>query len=91
MTFDTKTEALDAMEAARADWLASVRSFLSLAPFGDRMTVDDVRKVFPPPKDVDPRVMGCVFRAPHWQPVAFVNSGRKTCHKRPVRLFERVA
>jgi len=41
----------------------------------------------PPPESIDPRVMGAIFNRSDWEAVEFVNSHRRTCHKRPIRRF----
>lgn len=75
-------------EQYRAEWLAKARhEALKLGRKRRVVTVDDVRNVCPPPEEFDPRVMGAVFRTPEWEAVGFINSGRRACHKRPVRLF----
>jgi hypothetical protein len=86
-----ETEVLPRFEAARADWLAQARAAAEL--LGQKMacvTVDDVRKVCPPPPDVDPRVMGAIFktgkRGP-WIKVDGERSVRRTCHHRPIARF----
>ena len=84
----SKDEAIDLLEKYRREFLYLARGIARrLAADGRAITVDDVRKVCPPPDNIDPRVMGAVFRQADWEPTGFVNSARKTCHKRPVRLF----
>lgn len=90
MGFQDKQSALTALEEARADYVTAARSFLERHPIGTRLTVDDVRRACPVPEGIDPRVMGAVFKSPCWEPVQFTNSARRTCHKRPIRIFERV-
>lgn len=92
MTFATKDEALDALEIARAEYLAKARlCALRLTRKRDTITVDDVREKCPPPEDIDPRVMGAIFAGAEWEAVGFVNSARRACHRRPVRMFRRAA
>jgi hypothetical protein len=84
----SKDDAMALFEMYRAEWLAdartaAVRLYWSL---NRPITVDDVRRECPPPRCVDPRVMGAVFSG--WTPVGFTNSRRKTCHGRPIRLFQ---
>jgi hypothetical protein len=77
-------------ESAHADWLAEARAYaLRLGHDGRHLTVDDVRRHVPPPVNVDPRVMGAIFRTKDWEPLGFVLSARKLCHHRPVRVFRR--
>jgi hypothetical protein len=83
-----RDEALDLFELHRAAWLATARDAASrlYRRFGRPITIDDVRDECPPPPGTDPRVMGGVFSG--WRPVGFTNSRRRTCHGRPIRLFE---
>jgi hypothetical protein len=88
---DTKEEAFDLLEKHRADFLAQARAFLSGHEIGHQLTIDDVRDAVPPPNDIDPRVMGAVFHGQPWKSVGYRRSRRKTCHKRPITIFERIA
>lgn len=76
---------LPLFETHRADWLDYARNcaFL-LGASGQIVTIDDVRRVCPPPSHVDPRVMGAVFQRKKWEYVGATSSVRSTCHKRPV-------
>lgn len=90
MTFRTKQAALSAIEEARAAFLAQAREFVNQSPVGTEMSVDDVRKEVAIPEGIDPRVMGAVFlERDGWKPIGFQNSKRRTCHKRPIRVFRR--
>ena len=92
--FDTKDEALDAMELTQPEWLAKARKYaLNVVPrHYETITVDMIRdKVGPPPSSADPRIMGAVLRAPDWVRVGYTNSDRKTCHKRSIAVFARAA
>ena len=91
MTFETKEAALDALEQARKDYITEARTVAYMIFLGKgSVTVDDVREVCPPPAGVDPRVMGAIFHTADWVKVGFRNSKRKTCHKRPIAVFELV-
>lgn len=82
---------LDGFEISRAEYLAAARAHADdLARERVRVTINDVRERCPVPADIDPRVLGAVLRAPRWRAVGFVQSGRRTCHGRPIRIFERV-
>lgn len=90
--FQTRDEALDALEIARREYVAQARAaaFVVASKMPDGMiTIDDVRAVCPPPDGIDPRVMGTILRAPDWRKIGYTNSRRGTCHKRPVAIFER--
>lgn len=83
-----ETAVLPLFEEHRADWLERARSSaIELAAANEKVTIDDVRDVCPPPEDVDPRVMGAVFRGKHWECVGYQKSRRKSCHNRPVGVF----
>lgn len=87
--FGTKEDALDHFEKANPNYLAHARVVAeSIAVSGDgTCTVDDVRRVLPPPAPIDGRVMGSLLRAPDWEPVGYEKSARKACHKRPICRF----
>lgn len=77
-------------EEHRAEWLAQARLVaLQLGADGRTVTVDDVRRILPPPPGFDPRVMGAVLRTRDWVKVGYKSSDRRTCHGRPVALFKR--
>ena len=93
MTFETKDDALDALEVARADWLASARAWArQYAKDGRAITINDVRRYGPRmPEDIDPRVAGGVFRdTSTWQGLGYVQSNRRTSHNRPVMAYRLV-
>lgn len=80
---------LDQLEQARAAYVAAARS-AALKLFRDTrrpITVDDIRRICPPPDEIDPRVMGCVLRPPDWMKVNMVSSTRRECHYRPIGSF----
>jgi len=89
MTFQSKDEALDYLEAARAEWLAEARAWArTFAADGRAITINDVRAGGPPvPDDVDPRVCGAVFRTDEWVNIGYTRSARKLSHGRPVARF----
>lgn len=75
-------------EEYRGDFLAKARGIaLRLAKDGACITINDVRRFIAPPEDIDPRVMGAVFRTEDWVNMGYVGSQRRTCHGRPVALF----
>jgi len=53
----------------------------------DYITIDDVREVCPPPEDIDPRVMGAVFKQSEFESVGWTTSKRKVNHSRPIQRF----
>lgn len=90
MTFPSKEMALDALEQTRVDYLWGARMYAAmLARTQEYVTVDDVRVFWPPPPNIDPRVMGAIFRTNDWEHGGYVNSTRATCHKRPIAQFRR--
>lgn len=80
---------LSLLETHRPDYLTlardAARKLLSERP---SITINDVREVCPPPADIDPRVMGAVFRHADFEATGeFVLSSRTTCHRRPIQRF----
>ena len=76
-------------ESSRSDWLEQARSVAwTIGKNGGTVTINDVRRVCPPPVEVDPRVMGAVFLRKLWRKVGYSNSSRSESHGRPVALFE---
>ena len=87
MTIASKEEALDLFEMTRAEYLAKARK-TALGLFkGKPITVNDVREVCPPPKGMDGRVMGAIFRTDDWVMIGYTPSLR--AHKRPIAQFVR--
>lgn len=71
-----------------SDWLAEARSIAErIGMTGKYVTVNMVRELLPPPEDVDPRIMGAIFKRKDWERVGYVSSGRSTCHNRPIAIF----
>lgn len=80
---------LDMFEDYRPDYLeAARRAARELCRAQGSCTVDDVRRVWPPPKDIDPRIMGAIFRIHMFEKVGYENSGRRDCHARPIARFK---
>ena len=87
----SKQEALDLLELHRKEWLAEARATAAFyADLHGSVTVDDVRALCPIPEGIDGRVMGAVFNTKEWKAGPFINSRRRACHRRPIRVFERV-
>lgn len=83
-----EADILPILEAKHGSWIEKARAVARhLGRNGDAVTVDRVRAVLPPPAGIDGRVMGGIFIRSEWEAVGFVNSGRRTCHGRPVREF----
>lgn len=83
------TEAVEDPKKVRREYVAAARDAavkLHLST-GLPITIDDVRKVCPPPEGVDGRVMGSVLRQPEWVKTGYINSDRKACHNRVVSQF----
>lgn len=73
---------------ARGQWLARARAAArNLAAQRGSVTIDEVRAVCPPPDDVDPRVMGAVFKRAEFELVDYIESRRKVCHGRHIGIF----
>ena len=71
------------------DWVGCARLVAEqLALSYGTITIDDVRRVFPPPHGTDPRVMGTVFRPKtKWKKIGYRDSARSTCHGRPIAVW----
>lgn len=70
------------------EWLEEARVVAEkLGSSGSLVDVNMVRDVVPPPEDIDPRIMGAIFRTKQWKKIGYVNSGRATCHNRPIAQF----
>ncbi len=86
----TEQLVLDLYESGRSKWLQAARGVaLHLGRFGDPITIDDIRDQFPPPENVDPRIMGAVFINSDWVCIGYRKSNRSLCHKRPIGIFQR--
>ena len=69
-------------------WLTRARAAArSLAMRRGSVTIDEVRELCPPPGDVDPRVMGAVFKHNEFELVDYIESRRKACHGRHIGIF----
>lgn len=85
---DERDAALDLLEATRGEYLEHAREVATrIGQERGSCTVDDVRELAPPPEGIDPRVMGAIFRPREWEPGGWVQSRRRACHGRPVRVF----
>ncbi len=91
--FQTKEDALQALEIARKEYLVKARAIaIKLAKDQDGLvTAHDVREVCPPPTDIDRRVMGAVLNTPDWEPCGFIENPRDGWgYNHPVRQFRYV-
>tara|TARA_R100000458_G_C8030822_1_gene86385 strand:+ start:195 stop:506 length:312 start_codon:yes stop_codon:yes gene_type:complete len=88
-----REEALNLLEEKRHEWIAEARKFarqlLNMRSNQNpepTVTSDDLWVFCPPPSDINPVVMGAVFRKnAGFKPLGFVQSKRKQCHGRPIR------
>jgi hypothetical protein len=71
----------------KAAWLATARKHAySIALARGEVCADDIHAVCPiPENDVDPRIMGSVFRGMEF--VRFQKSKRSECHHRGIGVF----
>ena len=89
-TTQFEQQVLPLFEMHRAEWLAEARALaLSLGADGRGVTIDMVRAECPPPREIDPRVMGAVFTRKDWQNMGYIKGFRSTSHGRPVAVFKR--
>jgi hypothetical protein len=86
---DDQLNWLDLLETHRPDYLTAARDAArKLLSERQSITINDVRDICPPPSDIDPRVMGAVFRHRDFEATGeFVLSSRNTCHRRPIQRF----
>ena len=86
---DDQLNWLDLLETHRPDYLTAARDAArKLLETRASITINDVRDICPPPSDIDPRVMGAVFRHRDFEATGeFVLSSRNTCHRRPIQRF----
>lgn len=83
-----RDEAIEKLELSQGDWLRKAKQIaFDLCIVIGSFTVDDVRRICPPPKDCDPRIMGALVRDKRFEPLDFVNSRRVTSHYRAIRRF----
>ena len=90
---ELREEALDLLEQKRHEWIKQARAFafnlLSRRGINNPdpvITSDDLWALCPPPSDINPKVMGAVFRkSSGFKPLGYVPSKRKQCHARPIR------
>lgn len=81
-------EVVPLFEWHSGEWLAKAREVaFTIAERRGTVTINDVRKICPPPADVDPRVMGAVFMSRVFKRVGYIDSNRATCHGRPIGIF----
>jgi hypothetical protein len=81
-------EVVPLFEEHRADWLARARAVAyQICLDKGSATIDEVRARCPPPADVDPRVMGAVFRTRDFVSTDHIKSTRRNCHNRPIVVF----
>lgn len=85
-----EAETLPHFEEHRATWLSKARrAAIELGKSGKPVTVNDVRKLCPPPEGADQRVFGAVFSDRNtWDRLGYVGSDRRACHGRPVAQFK---
>ena len=82
-------QVLPLFEVSRADWLDQARTVARmLGADGGHVTIDEVRERCPPPKDIDPRVMGAVFTRSEWTNCGYIKGVRATSHGRPIATFK---
>lgn len=89
----SKQQALNLLEEVRREYLEGARTAAKQIAIEGNGTcsVDEVRDVCPPPKEIDGRVMGAVFNNSDWEHAGYERSNRVTCHKRPISRFRFVS
>ncbi len=89
---ELREEALDLLEEKRHEWIALARKYAfnllsrrGLHQTNPVVTSDDLWALCPPPSEINPKVMGAVFRKnAGFKPVGYVPSKRKQAHARPI-------
>ena len=89
MTDLYEQQILPLQEETHGTWIDKARATARrLARELGAITIDDVREACPPPKGVDPRVLGAVFHPKKdWVCVDYRKSWRRECHNRPVAIW----
>lgn len=86
----TKDEAMELFSKTRAEYLTRARKVaqqIVAARSVKTITVDDVRKVCPVPKNINPSVLGALFCKSDWVIVGFEQSTRAVAHSRFIRRY----
>jgi len=83
----TQLDLIDAPHTqTREEWLIGARAVAkTIARMRGKVSADDLNEVYPPPKGVDPRIMGSVFSG--FRCVGYRKSRRAECHHRPIADF----
>ena len=83
------SEASAKLERARSRYLAGARRVIIAyaARSKTAVTVDDVRRLAPPPCGIDARVLGVVFQPKVWRAVGYVGGKRASSHRRPIMAY----
>ena len=86
---DYDRKILPVQEQAHSEWLDIARGAARyLSAQRGEITIDDVREVCPPPPEIDPRIMGAVFKPKSdWECTGYRKSDREECNGRPVGLW----
>jgi len=74
-------------EGSQQEWLEYARQVArALCERHGETHIDAVRDICPPPEDVDPRIMGAVFKGGEFELVRYTRSMRLTCHRRVIGI-----
>ena len=66
-----------------ARWMA--RKLLERLPY---VTTVHIWKFCPPPKVLDPRIMGCIFTDRDFVSIGFTHTTRSSAHRRPIQKYK---
>lgn len=85
----TREDAEALLERSRTSYLRAARAAIRLFASRTRcsVTIDDVRRIAPPPPGIDGRVLGVVFQPGAWKPVGYVAGRRPESHRRPIMAY----
>lgn len=79
----------DVFEITQPDYLAKARAVaIRHAELHGTVTIDDVRRVCPVPKNVSPNVLGSVFCGKLWKCTGITTSSRVAAHGRMIRVWQ---
>ena len=87
-----RDEALDRLTNCtddREQWVERARIVaIEIARSTGRVTSDDLRRVFPPPPAMDPRIIGAVFRSKGlWRRIGWEQTKQPQAHARPIAVW----
>ena len=81
-----RDNALALLEVTRPDYIKAARKMMQAeCERKGFVTSDDLHRIYPPPEQFDPRVVGSVFCKSQFEPFAYTPTKRPQAHARPIR------